>query len=64
MIIIVVIIISEAWLKSHGKPCESSSIELGLRGLGQVLEGRNSVSGGMGIGNHVLCAAIPRRWEW
>ena len=47
MIIIIIIIVSEAWLKSHRKPCERSSVELGLRGRDKdVPEGRNSGAGG------------------
>lgn len=59
MIITIIIIISEAWLKSHGKPCENSSIELSLRGWDKdIPEQRDSVSEVV-QGLETKCSAQP-----
>lgn len=64
MIIVVIIIISEAWPQFYGKS-RASGIELGLRGWDQnIPERRNSVCEGMGPGNSVFSTAAPGRWQW
>lgn len=59
-----IIIICEAWLKSHGKPCKNSDTKLGLRGWDKGIPGRrDSVSEGVEAGN-MLSVALPGRWKW
>lgn len=61
VIIVVIVTVSEAWLQSYGKSCESG-IEVGLSSWGQdIPERQNGVCEGMG--SPVFSTAAPARCQ-